>query len=352
MPPFIIYSLPRSRTFWLSRFLTYGDWVCGHDEARRARGLDDVRAWFEQPNIGTVETAVAPWWRLVQKYQPDIRTVVVRRPVAEVVDSLLRAGLDVDPTVLSRAMSRLDRKLDQIERRAPNALSVRFADLESEGVCAEVFEYCLPYRRDPAWWSGMAPLNMQISLPALVRYCRAFQPQLDKLAAVAKQRILTDMTGRTFDMEGVTIQQEPFEVFFRDGQQLFAEHLSQVGEAPGAFWDKNLPLMRAMDGLGAMQVTTARSNGRMFGYLMAIVSPSLESPDVTSAMHMTFYASKDIPGLGMKLQKASIAGLRTRGVDELFLRAGTRGAGPKMSSLYRRLGAEDFGQLFKLELRN
>ena len=88
----------------------------------------------------------------------------------------------------------------------------------------------------------------------------------------------------------------------------------------------------------------------MFGYLMAIISPSLESPDVVSALHTTFFADGTFPGLGMRLQRASIAALREKGVGEVFMRAGVRGSGPKMGALYQRLGATDYGRMFTLSL--
>lgn len=348
-PPFIVFGLPRSRTYWLSRYLSYGEWSCGHEEIRHARSVDDVKAWFSQPLTGTVETAAGPWWRLIQSIRPDIRIVVIRRPVDEVVESLVALGFERD--IMRPFMRRMDTKLDQIEHRVFGVLSIRFRDMADEHVCAEIFEHCLPYRHDPAWWAYMAPINMQIDMRALVRYFHAYQPQLDKVSKIAKHQIISGMARHTPPPEGVTIQQEPFDTFFRDGQALFAEHLMEVGEAPDNFWNKNVILMSALDQMGAMQITTARSNGRMFGYLMAIISPSLESPGITSAMHTIFYASKDFPGLGMKLQRASTEGLRGKGVGELFLRAGVRGSGPKMGALYRRLGAEDFGQLFKLELK-
>ena len=75
------------------------------------RGLDDAQAWLSQDCTGTAETAAAPWWRLVRHYRPDIRTLVVRRPVAEVLDSLLRLDMRgvcrFDPGVLAaRQMAR------------------------------------------------------------------------------------------------------------------------------------------------------------------------------------------------------------------------------------------------------
>ncbi|MBP2290718.1 GNAT family N-acetyltransferase [Azospirillum rugosum] len=350
-PPFVIFGLPRSRTAWLSRFLTYGDWVCGHEELRHARSLDDVRSWLAQPCTGTAETAAAPWWRLARHLRPDLRVVVVRRDPMASADSLMRLGLFPDRPAVERLMHRLDRKLEQISRRVPDALSVRFEDLEREDACAAVFEHCLPYRHDPEWWGAWAPVNVQCDMRAIVRYCHAHAPQLDKLTAIAKHQTLALMArDEPGDLDGVTIQAEPFDVWLRDAERLFNDHLVAVGEAPGDWQRKNIPLLRALDDLGAMQIMTARCNGRMFGYLMSVISPSLESPDVLSAQHATFYADPAFRGLGIRLQRAALEALRQRGVGEVFARAGVRGDGPRMAPLYHRLGGEDFGQLFRINL--
>ena len=153
------------------------------------------------------------------------------------------------------------------------------------------------------------------------------------------------------DKAGFTFQQEPFDVWLRDGEALFDEHLVDVGEAPGEWAGKNLPLMRKLSASGVLHVTTARCNGKMFGYLMSIFSPTLYDSGRTEALHTTFYCSPSAPGLGLKLQRASIEFLRGIGVAEVIFRAGTRGAGPKLGALYRRLGAEECGQLFILKLK-
>ena len=64
--PFLIYALPRSRTYWLSKFLSYGDWVCGHDQIRYFRTIDDIKGWLNLPATGSAETGIAEWWRVVQ----------------------------------------------------------------------------------------------------------------------------------------------------------------------------------------------------------------------------------------------------------------------------------------------
>lgn len=351
--PFIVYALPRSRTFWLSRYLSCGAWHCGHDELRHARSLDDVKTWLSLPYTGTVETLAAPWWRLVQDMRPDIKTVVVRRPVAEVVDSCMRLGLPFNRDRLTANMTRLDHKLDQIETRVPGVLSVAFDDLSDQSVCASVFAHCLSAEQKPDRWRIFDDVNLQTSMPVAVRYMAAYQQSLDRLAKTAKQRVLAGMTRDEPDIDGVTCQQEPFETAFQDSQALIADHLVRVGESPDGIGGKNIDLMRHLDKAGRMQITTARSNGRMFGYLMTVFGPSMEHADSTEfeALNLTFYASPLIRGLGMKLQRSSNDALRRRGINTVFLRAGVRGTGPRMGTLYRRLGAEDYGQMFKLDLK-
>lgn len=182
MTPFIVYALPRSRTFWLSHFLSAGDYKCGHEQAMFMRTVADVRSWLAQDFTGTAETGAAPGWRLIQHYRPGIKVLVVRRPASEVVESVLRLDLTgighYERPVLERGIAYLDRMLDQIEAEAANVLSVRFADLEREGVCARIFEHCLPYVHDPERWAFFASMNLQVNSRALMRYRFTHRPQI------------------------------------------------------------------------------------------------------------------------------------------------------------------------------
>jgi hypothetical protein len=355
-PPFLIFALPRSRTYWLSKFLSYGDWSCSHDELRHMRTLDDVRAWLKLEFVGSVETSGAYWWRLLAHYRSEARVVVIRRPVDSVVESLMaldmRGSCMLERGVLTKAMQKLDAKLDQIEARIPNVLSVQFDDLERESACARVFEHCLPYSHDQAWWAELSPVNMHINFPTMVRYAKTYGPVLERLARTAKQEILGEFAKRKAVLaDGLVIQTEPFAEFLRGGKSLFAEHSISVGELPDSYLSKNISLMERLESLGNLFVTTARCNGRMFGYLMTVISPSLESPKLMSAVHTAFYASPSFPGLGMKLQRAALATLRNANVDELFMVAGVRAGGPRTSAIYRRLGAASAGEAFRIELR-
>ena len=351
MSAFIVYALPRSRTFWLSRFLCYGEWHCGHEQLRYARGIDDVRSWLSQPCTGSAETLAAPFWRMAQRLTPTAKTVVVRRPIAECVDSYMRLGLPGDRAVIAGAFRKLDRKLDQIEARVPGAMSVKFSDLAHEDVCAKVFEHCLPYRHDPAWWAAISQANLQVDMRAMTRFIQASLPQLTKLAKTAKHREIAAMARPVKEPDGLTIQTETLDSLLDGGKTLFAEHCCAVEESPDAFLSKNIALYRAIETLGGLQITTARCNGRMFGYLLTILAPSLEADDMISAVNTLFFASPEFRNLGVKLQRASIEFLKARGVTEVAMRAGARGSGPKMGALYRRLGAAPVGEMYLLNLK-
>jgi GNAT superfamily N-acetyltransferase len=344
----LILALPRSRTAWLSRFLAYGVWQCGHDELRHCRSLADVASWFAQPYTGTVETAAAPFWRLIPE---GVRVATIRRPVDQVLDSLRRTGIAFDDDQARRHLQRLDRKLDQVEARL-DTYSWSFDELACETSCAELFTWATGLPHDPDWWHYMAPANVQVSVPHMVRYMQAHGAQLDKLTKVAKHACLARLKPPIGPDDGVTFQVEPFRQFYDDAIPLFAEHLVQTDQAPDDYLRKNVELLQWLDDGGELQCLTARCNGRMFGYLMSVICQSLDAPGERHAMHTIFFASPTIPGLGMRLQRAAIAELRKRGVNELQMRASHRGSGPRLGTFYRRLGAEEFGQLYRLRLED
>ncbi len=173
--PFIVYTAGRSRTAWLSEFLTYGRCRCHTEIAIRLRDMGDVVALFEIPGTGTAETAVAPAWQLIEHYVPNIRSVVVRRPIDEIIASFARSEVAhiaaIDEGRLRRIIAYENRCLDKISAR-PGVLTVDFADLHKPEVCAAIFEHCLPYRFDEEWWLLMKDRNIQSNVTDIFRYYR------------------------------------------------------------------------------------------------------------------------------------------------------------------------------------
>lgn len=354
MPPFLVMALPRSRTAWLSKFLSYRPWVCGHDQLRYCRGLDDVKSWLMQPYIGSAETMAAPYWRLLPRYAPDCRVLVVRRPVKEVLESLIKAGeSNIDrPKLMSRLMY-LDRKLDQVEARVPNTISINFDELADPDICRIVFEHCTGMEFDQRWWAYWNQINVQIDFDACMRYMWSHLPQLGRLAASANHQMKADLVSKPPAKinDGLEIKEESFVNSFPDAEGLVESHCLAIGQAADEWTRNNIPLFQMMDETGCLQVLTARANGKMFGYLVSILGPSMESQSDRSATHTLFYASQEWPGAGLRLQREALHRLKDKGISEVVMRSWL-GPGSRIETLYRRIGAERDGSIYRIKLES
>lgn len=171
--PFIIYTAGRSRTAWLSEFLTYGKYICHNEIAVQFRSMAQVERFLSNPWVGTAETGAAPGWRLIKAVCPTIRTVVVRRREADILESFLKLyadnGLRCDEERLVKIVRYEQRCLEQIVAE-PGTLTVDFEALESMTTCRQVFEHCLPYEFDGAWWARMAARDVQAPVKKIVEY--------------------------------------------------------------------------------------------------------------------------------------------------------------------------------------
>lgn len=190
--PFLICALPRSRTYWLSRLLSYGDWTCHHEAAVRMRSINDAVEFFDRPRSGSAETGVSPGWKLLRHYVPDLRTVVVRRPVEDVVDAMMAVDVSgvatYDREKLTRNMRYMDRALDRIAA-CPDVLTVQYADLDQEETCAAVFSHCLPHALPSYWWNEMRGRNLQTDVRRALHYYHANRAAIDRFKASCKTEL-------------------------------------------------------------------------------------------------------------------------------------------------------------------
>ena len=189
--PFIICALPRSRTYWLSKFLSYGGWTCHHEAAVQMRSLNDAVEFFARPRTGSAETGISPGWKLLRHYVPGLRTVVVRRSADEVVDAMMAVDVSgvatYDRAKLTRNMQYMDRALDKIT--GPEVLTVRYADLDREETCASIFSHCLPFEFCADWWNEMRERNLQADVRSALRYYHANRAAIDRFKAACKSEL-------------------------------------------------------------------------------------------------------------------------------------------------------------------
>ena len=157
--PFIVFSLPRSRSAWMSVFLSHGGHFVGHDIGTECKAPEDFLDALAGKLSGTCETGAMFAWRLLRHELPDCKFVVIRRPRSEVTASLGRFGL----RGFEDEMKRRDELLDEIAA-LPVTLAVKFSDLASADACKQVFEFCLRRQMDWQWWSHLSDLNIQVDM--------------------------------------------------------------------------------------------------------------------------------------------------------------------------------------------
>lgn len=159
--PFVIFALPRSRTAWLSAFLSYQGHVCEHDLAPQSDSIEHFYRSLTSGIAGTAETGAVMGWRLIRKRLPAAKFLVVRRPVGEIVDSFRDLGLDVPYAEIEERARLLD-ELSGIT----GVPTIQFKSLKSEACCAWVFRYCLGIEHDHEWWQRLAATNIEIDMAA------------------------------------------------------------------------------------------------------------------------------------------------------------------------------------------
>lgn len=202
LAPFIVFTNGRSRTMWLSAFLTYGICVCNFEATARLSSFQEVTNALAIPGMGAAETLAAPAWRLLKLAAPTLRAVVVRRPLDEILASFAaRVGdqIQFDSEKARVILTRIERALDLVSQH-PDTLTVQFSELASEQTCKRIFEHCLPYHHDKGWWEYMNAKVLDPDVARLASYFNARTPQI--LALGAEVRHLTFKLARKGYLQG------------------------------------------------------------------------------------------------------------------------------------------------------
>src|ERR1700744_2543438 len=123
---FIVYALPRSRTAWLADFLGKPGEPRGHDSGIMC---DTLGQFYDAVRSGTVETGAQDAWEHVRQNVPEVKEVVVLRPLPEVLQSLAKQGISGQP--VAEEMARREAVLQRIARD-PRVKVLRYGDMCSK----------------------------------------------------------------------------------------------------------------------------------------------------------------------------------------------------------------------------
>jgi hypothetical protein len=158
MTPFLILTMPRSRSYWASKFLALNGRKVEHNPFVAYGSLDEIVGFFESPGAAAVDPAAGAIWRDLLPRIPHVRIAVIRRPVADVVVSLQRIGTDAP--FLPRLVARYAEELNALAASG-QAEVFEFDRLSEPAHAAALFEHCTGEPLDSFWWQVMRDRNLQ-----------------------------------------------------------------------------------------------------------------------------------------------------------------------------------------------
>jgi hypothetical protein len=187
-PPFIVLSLPRSRSAWMAHWLSYPGKLVGHDIAIKSKSVADFLAHFAFAD-GTVETSAMLGWRLLKHELPNLKTLVVIRDPKEVIESLAKKGLSSNE-LANEVLSRWH--MLQAIGSAKDAKAVRFGELDNKEIRGMIFEWLLELGFDEDWDARFAYTNIQVDFVARVEQLARNKDQISafRVEVLARQQVI------------------------------------------------------------------------------------------------------------------------------------------------------------------
>lgn len=181
--PFLVFSLPRSRSAWLSVFLSTAGHGVGHDIGAESRSPEDFLGRLLRLR-GSCETGAAFAWDLIRKALPRARFAVVLRDPEAVIESLERFGF-------SGQREEMFRRYDQLRAISafPGVFTTSFDALADEGRASALHRHCTGGEPPAGWWAQLDPLNIQVDMARWVARLRQNQAQIQTLKAEASAQM-------------------------------------------------------------------------------------------------------------------------------------------------------------------
>lgn len=138
-PDFLIVGLPRSRTAWLSNWLTYGKSFCFHEPLLGCDSLAAFQQKFDVPYevVGAADTGAIFWLEQILMLAPDTKLIIVERPVEDCIQSLDATGIPYDEALVYQAAKLLERA------RQYDNMWVPFHSLDADHVGASIWHHCV-----------------------------------------------------------------------------------------------------------------------------------------------------------------------------------------------------------------
>ena len=158
--PFFITAFPRSRTAWLSNWLTTDSHFCWHDCTFK----DDL---IGEIPIGISSSEIAPQYGEISLIYPNAPWLLVKRDSVEALASFLKFAERKQLNSKSfydgihHFWETRAKLLEELSHQ-PNVLTVEFFELDSIATAEKVWEHLLPeFAFDERRWKMLNGFNIQ-----------------------------------------------------------------------------------------------------------------------------------------------------------------------------------------------
>ncbi len=347
--PFVIFGLPRSRTTWLSHFLSYGEARVGHDIAVHCRRAQDFLDCYSRGMTGTCETGAVIGWPWLVQQMPDVRIVLVRRPLPEVVAELASFGMIAPPGELEEREAELDR-LAQM----PGVESIGFAELRDPHVCQWLFELLLDRPIDWVWWKALDRTVIQPDMQQAADHLFANYEALQLLELEIRELVSkAEPVFGSVTAPSVTYAWEHWDEFWPWAEPLLAaEHAEYLRVFQLNPLEPDSDAFSAACSAGVLRIAVARLRGKAIGYFFLSLGLDSESLHVIQATQGPWYVLPDVgPRVGLKLWNMARDEAARLGAHEMNLHSPVHGRGARLAQFFIAKGATPVNNTFKLGLR-
>jgi len=332
-PPFVVLSLPRSRSAWLAHWLAgVAQMPVGHDLAIEADSIDQWLGQVARGYRGTCETGAVEVWPILRRSIPTCRIITVHRPLGAVCASLRAAGYEPPMDDLTRRSAALERLAGQA-----GVMAFPFDALNDPRWCAVLQEHALGMPFDWPTWREASDLNVQVKRDVRLARLAERRPQIERLRAELIDRLAEH---RPF----VSVGEERWADVADECERLGAVHHAEATAGVEGAFRLNREAMQQLADAGLWRVFVARVDGTLAGYCCWTHETNLEAAAPKTMAHGPFYVSPEYARhkLGMGLLRAASDVLTAEGYRVLRLHHTMHGRGARAGRLYEALGAVEY----------
>lgn len=141
-PHFFVFCLPRSRSAWLSNFLTYESVFCMHEPLPECRTIEDLEAKLVTtgtPIAGAADTGAMFWVDEIIEHFPSARFVVLARDPAGFVEQTRRMGATENDAIAM--LEQFETTIGTLHKLGKRTLTVASKQLDDYDVANKVWRH-------------------------------------------------------------------------------------------------------------------------------------------------------------------------------------------------------------------